>query len=351
MSYMQVLGKSKAEITLTAVFQPSIAFHIWHSFNGHAFSLPAGLSVAWKCCVQDVVAHMRSQSTPMSEGGPSFLKVYASIVEAEPTMQLPACSTSAGSQVLPHILDDLLECATDFPAYGLLGQLPSSWIPTFNSQTAEAVTHVPTDANGSQGLQMLARPPLDSSVPHRPGTFPNLSHSVLLVLKLATLTSSIGVQTPNTQAALDILWNTLKAWSHSMPEYGDSQRESLYIISSNQPEHHDSNRDQLTGDDQFMEEGKISYLIARLAVEEYCKTVTSRPAVADACCKLMTALLQASEETHYFMVTKEMVCRGEQSLKQSRSTAHHHTSLRIAVCCSICMTNLCHSLRIKSYFP
>lgn len=99
-----------------------------------------------------------------------------------------------------------------------------------------------------------------------------------------------------------------------MPEYGDSQRESLYIVARNQPEHHDSNRDKLTGPaaGQFMEDGKISYLIARLAVQEYCKAVTSRPAVADACCKMMTALLQASEENHYFMVTKEIVCGGEE---------------------------------------
>ena len=231
-------------------------------------------------------------------------------------MQLPAWSTSEGVQVLPHILDDLLECARDFPAYNLQGQLPSSWIPPCDPQTAEAVTRVPTNASGSQAPQILDRPSLDSSVPHKPGTYPNLLQSVLLVLKLATLTSSIGGQTPNTQAALDILWNTLRAWSHSMPEFGDSQRESLYIIASNQPEHHDSNRDKLTGDEQFTEDGKLSYLIARLAVEEYCKTVTSRPAVANACCKLMTALLQASEETHYFMVTKEIVCRGKQSLKQ-----------------------------------
>ena len=63
---------------------------------------------------------------------------------------------------------------------------------------------------------------------------------------------------------------------------------------------------------QNVEDGMVTLLVAQLAMQEYCKTVTSRPGVADACCKMMTALLQASEEDHYFLVTKEIVCGGKE---------------------------------------
>ena len=312
---MQVVGKGNDSVNLNAVFEPSIAFHTWLSFDQHTFPLPAGLSFAWQCSVQDIIAHLRSQFTPLSEGGPSFSAPYASIAEAAPTTQLPPHPSAECLGFLPHILNDLLECATDFPAYGLLSNLPSSWIPAFPEKTAEGKTCMPDD--GSQARQMLDKLSPSDSVPYRPGSYQNLLQSTLLLLKLATLTSSIGVETPNTQAALGVLWSALGGLTNSMAAYAcrNSKSGSSIIV----------NLSAEAAEKQHCEDYSNAQLVVQLAVQEYCKAVNKRPVAADTCCKMMTALLQASEESICNMMCSEIVSQGDDS---SEAPGKHQTQLR-----------------------
>ena len=224
--------------------------------------------------------------------------------------QLPAHAIAEWLQGLFHILDDLLECAADFPDYGLLSQLPSSWIPTFFVGT----THESCDTYGSQARQMLDKLSPDNSVPYRPGSYQNLLQSILLLLKLATLTSSIGVETPNTQAPLGVLWHTLRGLTNSMAAYACSNGKSGSSIIGNMSTE--------VAEVQCCEDYSMSQQVVQLAVQEYCKAVKHRPAVADACCKLMMALLQASDEFICNMVTVEIVCQGNASFE---ARGKHHT--------------------------
>ena len=274
--------------------------------------------------MQDIIAHMRSQCTTVSEGGPSFYQSYANIAEAAPTTQLPAHGKvfAQGLQVLPHILEDLLECARDFPAYGLLGHLPSSWIPSILEGTGEEAPRMTSDAFGSQARRMLDKPPADDSVPYRPGSYQNLLQSTLLLLKLATLTSSIGVQTSNTQAAVGVLWNTLRGLTSSMAQYACSNSKSGISTTGNMSAE--------AKEIQYCEDYNMTQLVGQLAVQEYCRAVKDRPAVADACCQMMTTLLQASEEFICSLVAKKIVCHGDESFEAlgKHQTSRH--SMRIA---------------------
>ena len=152
---------------------------------------------------------------------------------------------------------------------------------------------------------MLNKLPPDDSVPYRPGSYQNLLQSILLLLKLATLTSSIQVETPKTQAALGVLWNTLRGLTNSMAEYASSKGKPG--ISST------DNMSDMAAVLQHEEDSMMSKLVVQLAVHEYCKAIKNRPAIADACCKLMIALLQATDESICTRVANEIVCQGNKS--------------------------------------
>ena len=159
------------------------------------------------------------------------------------------------------------------------------------------------DRIGSQVRQMLGRLYPDDPRPHRPGSYQNLLQSTLLLLKLATLTSSIRVQTPNTQSTLLALGKTLRGLVNSMAEYACNKKKSG--ISNT------SNMSGMTAVIQQEEDSMMSKLVVQLTVPEYCKAVTSRPATAATCCKMMTALMQASEEEATEVAT-EIVRRGDE---------------------------------------
>ena len=264
----------------------------------------------WEGNVQLKVADMRHQRNITTEGGPGILTIYGSIAEAAAVTQLPLQSPSQSSQhpfgPLLTILEELLSDAGLLLSSDLLAGLPASW-----HQTADAATSVFIDSvNGSHFHETLGSFQPWNSGPHRIGSYQNLLQSTLLLLKLATLISSMGVQTSNTQAAVGVLWNTLRGLTNSMAAYASSKSKSG--ISST------SSMSALAAVSEQNEENRIiTKLVAQLAVQEYCKAVTCKPAIADTCCKMMIALLQASVEGVCRVAASQVSSRGYESFAVS----------------------------------
>ena len=269
----------------------------------------------WECDVQDIVARIRNVCQPVSEGGTNFLGVYTAIAEAAATTQLPPCSSQDPLQISLMTFNEFLKHARNFPCSSILAQFP-----LVSDTHSEAAATLPGDIVSRQVQNWRAQEHANDSRPHRPGSYHNVLQSTLLLLKLATLTSSIGMETSNTQAALGILWNALRGLTNSMAAYACSKSKSGI-----------SNIHNLSGLAavlQHEEDSRMCQLVVQLAVPEYCKAVKNRPATADTCCKMMTALPQASEEEVYRDVADEVVRQGNDTFGSTHSQLQHIGALR-----------------------
>ena len=276
---MQVDVKQEAVVHITAVFRPSIAFHIWHLLDQETYPRPLIVSLAWEVDVQDSVEGLTAGSMPQAP-------FFELIARATPMMVVPAFALIRTSlqplTLLLKVLDSLMLAATVFEVAGTM-------VPT--RLRAEPRTGIERNTMSSQLKQEFSVIRPGSFSPQGVASRQIKLLSTMLLLKLAEFTSSISEQTPNTQVALGMLWQAIRGLTHTFAEHSDSQE----LDKEKQPE----NICSLAG------------LLVDVAQPMYCQMTCQIPAAADTCCKLMTALMQTSEQAVRIHVACRIAQLGE----------------------------------------
>ena len=178
--------KESSTVMLNASFEPTIAFHVWHTFKQCSYPDQQRMSSVFLAGIRSqlpAVRHALSQGRSATDAAQATEEVYIAMLHMDPSTKIskPFQANNAyidipkASDMLQYILDQLIHMATN-----ALNQ------PEDSSLYAE---HSQKDAAHQHGCTLHV---LDSPSSEKNGTLSEVLHSIVLFLKLGRLLTEVS---------------------------------------------------------------------------------------------------------------------------------------------------------------